>query len=74
VANSTHTAATSTPTQQLTGQSVQATHVNSDTEIMFLAYAKAGQIMNELKDAASEEAQFLALGKFLFNIMKRNEK
>jgi hypothetical protein len=30
--------------------------------------------MHELKDAASEEAQFLALGKFLFNIMKRNDK
>jgi hypothetical protein len=28
----------------------------------------------ELKDAASEEAQFLALGKFIFNLMKRNDK
>jgi hypothetical protein len=30
--------------------------------------------MKELKDAASEEAQFLALGKFVFNLMKRNGK
>jgi hypothetical protein len=32
--------------EPLTGQSVQATHVNSDTEMMFLAYAKAEQIMH----------------------------
>jgi hypothetical protein len=61
-------------TEKTTGQSVQATPVNSDTEIMFRAYAAAGQIMNELKDAASEEAQFLTLGKFIFNLMKRNDK
>jgi hypothetical protein len=57
---------------QKTGQSVQATPVNSDTDIMFRAYAAAGQIMKELKDAASEEAQFLAIGKFVFNLMKRS--
>jgi hypothetical protein len=60
--------------QNQAGQSVQATPVNSDTERMFRAYAAAGQIMNELKDAGSEEAQFLTLGKFIFNLMKRNDK
>jgi hypothetical protein len=74
MANSTNTAAITTPMQQLTGQSVQATYVNSDTDIMFLAYAAAGQVMKELKDAASKEAQFLSLGKFVFNLMKRNGK
>jgi hypothetical protein len=60
--------------ENTTGQSVLATPVNSDTEVMCRAYAAAGQIMNELKDDASEEAQFLALGKFIFNLMKRNDK
>jgi hypothetical protein len=61
-------------TEKTTGQSDQATPVNSDTDIMFRAYAAAGQIMKELKDAASEEAQFLAIEKFVFNLMKRNGK
>jgi hypothetical protein len=73
VATSSNTSAP-TATEKTTGQSVQATPVNSDTDIMFRAYATARQIMKELKDAASEEAQFLAIGKFVFNLMKRNGK
>jgi hypothetical protein len=30
--------------------------------------------MKELKDATSEEAQFLAIGKIVFNLIKRNGK
>jgi hypothetical protein len=41
---------------------------------MFRACTAAGQIMAELKDAASEEAKFLAIAKIVFKLMKGNGK
>jgi hypothetical protein len=60
--------------EQTTGQSVQATPVNSDTHDMMRACTVAQQIMAELKDAASEVAKFLALAKFVYKFMKHNGK
>jgi hypothetical protein len=34
----------------------------------------AGQIMTELKDAASEEAKFLTIAKIVFKLMKGHGK
>jgi hypothetical protein len=56
--------------RQETGQSVQAPNESGDTqEEMFRAYTVAQQIMAELKGAASEEAKFLALAKFVYKFM-----
>jgi hypothetical protein len=60
--------------EQTTGQSVHATSVNSDNHAMMRACTVAQQITAELKDAASEEAKFLALAKFVFKFMKDNGK
>jgi hypothetical protein len=59
---------------QTIGQSVQATPVNSDTQEMMRACTLAQQIMAEIKDAASEEAKFLALATFVYKFMKHNGK
>jgi hypothetical protein len=67
-------AAAPTINVQKTGQSVQTPTVSSDPENMFRACAAAGQSMAELKDASSEEAQFLAIAKIVFNLIKHNGK
>jgi hypothetical protein len=64
-----HTAPTS-PKKQTPGHSVQAPTVTSDPEDMYRACTIAGQFMAELKDAASEEAKFLAIAKIVFKFMK----
>jgi hypothetical protein len=61
--------------RQETGQSDQASNESSDSqEEMFRAYTVAQQIMSELKDAASEEAKFVALAKIVFKLMNDNGK
>jgi hypothetical protein len=60
--------------RQETGQSVQAFNESCDTQNMWRACTVAQQIMAELKDAASEEAQFLGIAKIVFKFMKSNSK
>jgi hypothetical protein len=67
-------AAPTSTQEQTAGQSVQATTESSDTEEMVRACTVAGEIMAVLKDAASEEAKFLAVAKVVFKLMKGNGK
>jgi hypothetical protein len=64
--------ATTNPTVQKTGQSVQAPTVNSDSLEMYRALSVVEQNMAELKGAASEEDKFLSVAKILFKLMKQN--
>jgi hypothetical protein len=59
---------------QETGQSVQAPNVSSDPLDMFRALTVVEQIMAQLKGAASEEANFVALAKIVLKLMKENGK
>jgi hypothetical protein len=72
-ANSCNTSAPK-PTEQTTGQSVQAPNVNSDSLDMIRAITVAQQIMVDLKGTASEESKFLSLAKIVYNLMKDNGK
>jgi hypothetical protein len=72
-ANTNNTASTKTK-ERTTGQSVQAPPVNSDPLDMVRVLTVVQQIMAELKGAASEEAQFLAIVKIVFKLMKGNGK
>jgi hypothetical protein len=64
--------ATTNPTVQKTGQSVQAPNLNNNSQDLFRAFSVAQQIMAELKGAAFEEAKFVFLAKIIFKFVKEN--
>jgi hypothetical protein len=72
-ANPTKTSGT-TAYEQTTGQPVHASNVNNASLDTFRVFSVVQQIMAELKGAAYEEAQFVALAKILFKFMKENVK
>jgi hypothetical protein len=54
--------------EQATGQSVQAPNMNNESQDMFRAFSVVEQSMSGLKDAAAEEAKFVALARILLNV------
>jgi hypothetical protein len=59
------------PNQQPTGQSAEASNVNS-MDNMLRAITVVKQIMTELSGAVSKEEKILAIAKIVLNLMEQN--